>query len=364
MKRIIQLTLMLFVSIPAMLWAAQKNDLYNSELNAKHAIANYLVTKLEDPLSRQKLLAIVTENPSISFKNLAHDLDGSLVSMGGYIPQALTDNGLVPEIRLYTPANISLQDGDENTLVVYVPEGNEKSWDKIKAYDKDGNIVYLNADKAPDQKVIIIDTRGSQSTKNRIDKANEMLREAGLQPNAKSRLSRTLADQSYLDTTKLTQVSVKDDKEPWIKGAAEIYAIVNGVTDDNQPVIKIVDMPYLDYDHTEYYPNQILVFWSDYTYRAVDVLFYESDGDTNYKALVEALIEAAGTASDYAGYLAGKVIAEISSKIIDAMPDSWFTDDDDYVDSIYTLEEGVDKTLHGAASNITATFAPYKLKEE
>ena len=45
------------------------------------------------------------------------------------------------------------------------------------------------------------------------------------------------------------------------------------------------------------------------------------------------------------------------------MPAGWFSNDDDYVDSFYTLEKGRTYTnLRGVSGNATVTLTPYYLQ--
>lgn len=47
------------------------------------------------------------------------------------------------------------------------------------------------------------------------------------------------------------------------------------------------------------------------------------------------------------------------------MPSGWFANDDDYVDSFYTLEKGRYYTGYlGAARNATLSLAPYTLQSQ
>jgi hypothetical protein len=138
---------------------------------------------------------------------------------------------------------------------------------------------------------------------------------------------------------------------------------LSGVDFDREHVhIEAVDMPYLDHDGTGYSPNQILVLWDAYRFAAANVQLYEHYDDTNYHELVLALVSAVEavldlTAPEYA------IIARIAGAIIAAMPDSWFANDDDYIDSFYTLEKGRAYTeLGGAAGNATITVTPYVLQ--
>jgi hypothetical protein len=148
-------------------------------------------------------------------------------------------------------------------------------------------------------------------------------------------------------------VRLNDDEEPWFKGDAEIYTIVSGVGSDGSPRADIVQMPYLDNDGTTYTPGQILVDWSHFKYNAVDAVMMEEDDGTNYRALAQAIATALLTV------LNGVQYAPMVNAILAAIPDSWWTDDPDYVDSWYLLTKQSNEIRVGARNNGTATFARY-----
>ena len=154
-------------------------------------------------------------------------------------------------------------------------------------------------------------------------------------------------------TTRVMSVRLADDEEPWFKGDAEIYSIVTGVGINGEPQVDIVQMPYLDNDHHWYYPGQILVNWSHFKWNAVDAVMMEEDDGTNYRALAQAIAGALLTILDGVQY------APMVNAILEAMPDSWWTDDPDYVDSWYLLTRQTAEQRHGARGNGVITFAPY-----
>jgi len=154
-------------------------------------------------------------------------------------------------------------------------------------------------------------------------------------------------------TTRVMSVRLSDDEEPWIKGAAEIYSIVSGVGLDDKPQVDIVQMPYLDYDDTTYYPGQILVNWSHFKWNAVDAVMMEEDDGTNYRALAQAIASALLTLLDGVQY------APMVNAILEAIPDSWWTDDPDYADSWYLLTKQTNERRNGARANGVITYAPY-----
>jgi hypothetical protein len=264
------------------------------------------------------------------------------------------------ELQLYVPKNY-LGRLDWRTMpVAYVPAGKHKTWTSVEAFDRAGHSMLLDARKAPSQPVLIAGIDRKEDQRAGLAVVNERLQLAGLQAPA----ARTAAT-TTMDTTKLTRITLKDDEEPWILGAAEIYAVVSGVQPDQaQAALTVVDMPYLDYDGTVYSPNQIMIFWNGYRYGAANIQLFEHDDNTNYHDLAIALSQGVTTilgafAPTYA------VIGQVATAILQAMPSSWFTNDDDYVDSFYTLEKDRSYVNYvGAANNATVTLVPYSLAEQ
>ncbi len=270
----------------------------------------------------------------------------------------------IPELWLYKP------DRDFNpdeVLISYAPEGDEKGWEKIKAFDLSGNIVYLDPIEKPDMPVIVVELNGMESLKLRVELMNKELRALGLQKRA-SLTNIQLKSANGLETTKIDQISLQDDKEPWIKGEAEIYAITSGIRgneNNKEAEIQIVAMPYLDYDNEEYYPNQIIFFWDDYAYKAANIQLYEQDSNYNYKDLVQIIAEGVFEITGIlTGYTWVGALGKVASAIIEVMPDEWYTDDDDYVDSFYTIEK--DQTYSnysGAGANAKVSLSPYFVED-
>jgi hypothetical protein len=79
----------------------------------------------------------------------------------------------------------------------------------------------------------------------------------------------------------------------------------------------------------------------------------EEDDGTNYRALAQAIATALLTILDGVQY------APMVNAILEAMPDDWWTDDPDYVDSWYVLTRQSNDLRRGARQNGTATFEPY-----
>ncbi len=265
-----------------------------------------------------------------------------------------------PELWMFKPEK-SFKSTD--VLVACVPEGDEDEWEKITAYDSEGNVVFLDPEVEPDVPVIVVELNGRESMRLTVGLMNKELRKYGLQTR-RSEFYPPFKSAGGLETTKLKKVSLKKDKEPWIKGKAEIFAITSGLRGNEnikEPEIAIVEMPYIKNQNIEYYPNQIVLFWDDYDYAAANIQFYEHDSGYNYKELVSIIV---GGVFEITGVITGEIwvsaLGIVASAIIMAMPDQWFTDDDDYLDSFYTIEKN--KTYinyYGAGNNAKVTLEPY-----
>lgn len=268
----------------------------------------------------------------------------------------------IPELWMFKPKN---QYKTSDVLVSFVPKGDEKDWTKIKAYNLNGEVVYLDPKVEPEKPVIVVELNGMESLKLRVEYMNKELQSYGLQQ--KRSVSKTRA-KSGLETTKIEKIRLNDDKEPWIKGAAEIYAITSGIRGDSnskEAEISIVAMPYLDYEDKDYYPNQVILFWADYDYQAANIQLYEQDSNYNYKELVGIIVNGV---FDITGTLTSEpwvtALGKIASAIIQAMPDEWYTDDDDYVDSYYTVMKNQSYIdYYGAGGNAKVTMKPFYIPE-
>lgn len=259
-------------------------------------------------------------------------------------------------------------------LVAFEPAGDDSEWTEIEAFDRAGRIHLLDANVAPSFPVLVADLDASEDLRAGLEMVNEGLRAAGLQASEAETVKRSVAARGHektiscsgIETARISNIRLDDDQEPWIKGAAEIYAFVSGIDPTAaDPEIRLVDMPYLDHDGTTYYPNQILIFWTNYRFNAANVNFYEHDDGTNYQDLLSAVLTGVRTilgafAPEYA------IIAEVANAIIQAMPGNWFTDDDDYVDTIYTIDiddltTSSGRIYNGAGGNVRTQLVPYCL---
>ena len=327
-------------------------------------------TKVDQPVMLNTLL---TEHSTSSAAakldaNALTQIDQNVRQYKGIAAQSKS----VMEVCLYTPKNYTGRIDWKNLPVAYAPAGKKKEWKTVEAFDQEGHAYQLDARKAPAKPVLVVGLNGREAMRAGTAYVNQYLQDHGMQgktPALSTSLSTTpsfaTATPTYIDTTKLDYVRLKNDQEPWISGSAEIYAIVSGVQPNQAKAgLTIVDMPYLDNDNTDYRPNQILVFWSEYRYAAANIQLFEHDDNTNYKDLAVALVDGVNAilgvfAPTYA------VIGQVAGAILKAMPANWFSNDDDYVDSFYTLEKGKTYTNYvGAGNNATVSLTPYRLLQQ
>ncbi|MFF8602671.1 DUF3103 family protein [Streptomyces sp. NPDC015232] len=244
--------------------------------------------------------------------------------------------------------------------------GSDDSARAVTAYDSEGRAHELDARVAPARPVYVVDIDTTKALAAGLDVVRKELAKAGLAsagpiapaaPAAPTASANALSATAGFWTTKITSVRLNDDQEPWVKGDAEIYTLVSGFGQDGKVRVDPVDMPYLDNDGTTYRPNQILVNWSNYKYDLADAVMMEEDGSTNYRELAKAIATALLTITDQGAYV------PLVNAVLDAMPDDWWTDDPDYVDSWYTLAQQSTGTLQGARGNGTLTVEPYFVQQ-
>ncbi|MBV1851175.1 DUF3103 family protein [Catellatospora tritici] len=254
--------------------------------------------------------------------------------------------GSVTQLRLALPQMRAALARGQAPLVATASSDDTAA--SITAYDLSGRTVLLDPNRAPQRPVLVVEVDSAKTVPAGLDLVRRVLAQRGV---SGATTTATLAGGYW--ATKINSVRLSDDEEPWIKGAAEIYCVVGGFGLDGHPKVDVVQLPYLDYDGTTYYPNQLLVHFSAYKYNLADVVMMEDDGDTNYQALAQAIATALLTITDQGVYI------PLVNAIINAIPTSWWTDDPDYVDSWYTLSTGSSGHLNGAAANGWLEVSPY-----
>lgn len=257
------------------------------------------------------------------------------------------------ELRLATRLGTAGLEADPDVLVMSVPGRDERHVKTVEAFDPSGRTVALDAVQAPERPVLVVDIDARGDLRAGLQVINAGLRAAGLQPEPPD-----AATVDPVQTSKLMQISMRNDQEPWYKGSAEMYALVAGVDPQlDKASIAAVDMPYFDDENKEYYPNQVVIYWSNYRFSAADMIFYEHDSGYNYGQIVTIIINTIGTfVPDY------QWATTLAAQVIAAMPADWLSDDDDYSDCFYTLERGATYTNYwGVSSNVRLSLQPYIL---
>lgn len=173
-------------------------------------------------------------------------------------------------------------------------------------------------------------------------------------------MNATIASGSQ-ELTMLRKIRVEDNKENWLKGDAEIFAITTGFGADGKPFVKTRDMLFLAKSKVDYAPNMDLVNWAECTAPYVNLQLFDKDGDVDFQKLATGIVKAVSeglklspTTAPYAA------VTELGAAVISAMDSSWFKNAPDHVDSFYVLERGKTYTDHkGASNNATITLEPY-----
>lgn len=301
-------------------------------------LAQQVALSLATSQARERLLTATSAGPAdlltvLPGLALARQVNQETLSAKG-LPAS---SGSILQIRL---ANA----GRGEPLVAMSPNDDATG---IVAYDPRGKAVNLDAVARPQRPVYVIETDAEKSVEIGLSVVRRELAARGVltQP--------AVSVEGGYWATKITAIRLNDDKEPWIKGSAEIFSIVGGWGLDGVATANVVQMPYLDNDGTTYFPNQLIVQFNAYKYDLADVVMMEDDGDTNYQQLAIAISNVLLTLVDGGAY------APLVTAILNAIPTSWWTDDPDYVDSWYTLATWSNGRLNGAAANGWMDVVPY-----
>ncbi|WP_285802343.1 DUF3103 family protein [Streptomyces sp. RKAG290] len=252
------------------------------------------------------------------------------------------------QIRLGDPSMRAALRASAQPWVAAAPDDDTAG--QLVAYDPQGGVHKLDAEKVPTHPVYVIDIDGERAVSAGMQVLSDELSARGVLTTS-AKPTRTAAPGFW--SSRIKSVRLTDDEEPWTKGDAEIYSLVAGFGQDGKVRVDPVDMPYLDEDEKTYSPNQILVNWSNYKYDLADVVMMEEDGSTNYKALATAIADALLTIVDLGAFV------PMANAVLGAIPDDWWTDGPDYVESWYTLARSASGPANGARGNGTMTLEPY-----
>ncbi|GGW98861.1 hypothetical protein GCM10010297_20910 [Streptomyces malachitofuscus] len=336
----------------------------NAVLAAEDGAARALAASLTDPAWRARVQRAALTSDEVTVTALARRADSPLTStLAAADRRIAAAKGLDPDVGPLL--RLRLGDASMRTALaagttpwVAVATSDDDTT-RVTAYDPLGGAHTLDAHTAPARPVYVLDIDGSKALTAGLDVLNQELARNGVRSAAPftDRPARTQTSAAGFWTTRISAVRLSDDEEPWIKGDAEVYTLVTGFGHDGKVRVDPVDMPYLDDDGTVYRPRQILVNWSSYKYDLADAVMMEEDGSTNYRDLAKAIAAVLLTITDQGAYI------PLVNAVMDAIPDDWWTDDPDYVDSWYTLARDDDGTRHGARGNGWMTVEPYYVQQ-
>ncbi|MFJ9520181.1 DUF3103 family protein [Kitasatospora sp. NPDC101801] len=329
-------------------------------------VARSLATALTDPALRERLRSTTAPGSGpAALAPLAAAVPGS-AARGLAEAVARADRGIATakglgaglgpllRVQLADPSMRAALDAGAAPLVATA--ATDEHARTVRAYDTAGRAYPLDTGSVPARPVYLVDLDTAKTLTAGIDVLQRELRARGLGAASTDGPAAAQAAGGWWGT-KITSVRVNDDEEPWFKGAAEMFALVSGFGQDGKVRVDSVAMPYLQYDGTTYYPNQILVNWSSYKYNLADVVLMEDDGDTNYLALAQAVAAVLLTIADQGAYI------PLVNAVLGALPESWWTDDPDYVESWYTLARTSSGQLNGARGNGWMTVEPYYVQQ-
>jgi len=238
------------------------------------------------------------------------------------------------------------------------PQGPRRAVTRVETYDLAG--VRQDLDPATPPGVLVL---MPVADRGEIKRAGIAFLNAGL-GQAELAAEPPPAGPNPIPCAKLTYIRLADTQEPWWKGAAEVYAFAVGIDPTvDRPRLRLLDLPYLAYARTDYRPNQLVLFWNEYRFSAADLQLWEQDSGINYQDVLDAVLKAVTAAMTLGGAPAFAWIPGLADAILKAMPAAWFRDNDDYLDTFYTLER--DRTyvhLAGAAGNAVIDLEPYLLQ--
>ncbi|MBN1209668.1 MAG: DUF3103 domain-containing protein [Myxococcaceae bacterium] len=340
--------------------AADKRELALTLANQDAALRKDLVSRLSGEQLAVDLKQWLSTAPTQAFvRAMAERADLNVRRLKGL--ERETDSLL--QLRLASASMLAALKQGMEPLYAYEPDGNDSQWKFIEAFDRFGGVHHLDVHRMPEQPVLVVDIDARRDLAAGIKLMREHLALLGQRPMPTLDVGATATS---TPVTMLDHIRLNDDEEPWLSGDAEIYALVNGVDpSSDEPQLDLVDMPYLDNDGTAYSPNQILIFWDRYRWAAANVILMEHDDNTNYQQLVSYLFTVASEILAAVGQPEISALVALGSGLVDRMPSGWFSNDDDYVDSYYTLEKGKSYTNYaGARGNAVVYLRPYAINQQ
>ncbi|MBT2118135.1 DUF3103 family protein [Dyella sp. LX-66] len=348
---------MLAATAPFTVHADKKHDVQQLKEEAAKSIAKQLQhanfsAATSRMLTRQ---AISGGDISVPLHDLLADARGTDSSRLGDINRKITaTKGLsdwsqgVLQLRLYLPDRDAsrLPAQWKDVLVAVEPSGDESERASVPAFDAKGNRHDLDAKTPPRNPVLILDVDGRESGRAGALLVNHALRRADMQVRSESEV------QDGAEFTVLSKIRVKDAGEDWVRGAAEVFAVISGVQPgETKAQIELKDMSYLDWWDTDYAPFQDMIAWKNYGLDAANVQLFEQDDWSSYADIAASIINKVNTQLPVAAQDPAS-LSVIGQAVINSIDSG-----NDYIDSFYLIEKKKNYDhLLGANNNATASF--------
>jgi hypothetical protein len=229
----------------------------------------------------------------------------------------------------------------------------------IEAYDSQGRLRSLDPGRQPEVPVLFagLDRGAALAAGARV--VNQGLAAAGFAaPASPPQPTGPVA------CGKLTAIRLAESRGGWWLGDMEVYALVSGIDPtDTRPAIRMEHLPYLVRPGTDYYPNQLLVFWNGFRFNAANVQFWLHGDATNYRELLDAILKGTAAAMVAGGLPTLAWIPALADAIVQAMPSSWLADPDTLVDTFYTLvKDQPCQDQDGVRRNARICLVPWTLR--
>jgi hypothetical protein len=231
----------------------------------------------------------------------------------------------------------------------------------VEAYDRRGRMVKLDPRTPPAVPVILAGSDRREAVRAGLETVNRGLRQAGFAAD-----HRADAPARPIECAKLTAIRLAEDQESWWEGGVETYALVSGIDPAaDKPNIKLVNLPYLRHEATDYFPDQVILFWSDYRFSAANLQFWDHGDATDYKEILDAVLKGAAAAMTAAGAPVYAWIPVLADAILQSMPASWWKGEDTWLDTFYALEKGqACQDRLGAGRTVRISLVPWTLQPQ
>ena len=290
------------------------------------------------------------------FAALVAELDQDLRGKMGIEPNS---RGILGLELLWPEDGPRRLDWDKLLCAVRPREAHAQSPQEVDAYDLQGRLQVLDPKQRPTVPVLLLGADRREVVRAGLETVNQGLARAGF-----SNHYRRHDPTAPLATAKLTHIRMAEGQESWWRDGLEVYALVAGVDPvQAKPNIRLVNLPYLRHEAADYYPNQVLLFWSDFRYAAANIQFFDHGDGTDYQELLSAVLKGVAAAMTVGGAPGFAWIPVLADAIVEALPARWWKDSDTWLDTFYTVEQGKPYVEQaGAAQTVTLSLVPWLLK--